>query len=59
VRNLAKTSIVQQAWTERELHLHGWVYGLHNGLVKDLAIIHDNNQDIDAIYRFDLGPKKT
>jgi carbonic anhydrase len=54
VRNLAKTSIVQQAWTERSLHLHGWVYGLHNGLVKDLAIIHDSNQDIDAIYRFDL-----
>ena len=54
VRNLAKTSIVQQAWMERELHLHGWVYGLHNGLVKDLAIIHDSNQDIDAIYRFDL-----
>lgn len=54
VRNLAKTSIVQQAWKERSLHLHGWVYGLHNGLVKDLAIIHDNNQDIDAIYRFDL-----
>ena len=32
VRNLAKTTIVQQAWAERELHLHGWVYGLHNGL---------------------------
>ncbi|MEO5583244.1 MAG: carbonic anhydrase [Saprospiraceae bacterium] len=59
VRNLAKTSIVQQAWTERDVHLHGWVYGLHNGLVKDLAIIHDNKQDIDAIYRFDLGPRKS
>lgn len=58
VRNLAKTPIVQHAWAERELHLHGWVYGLHNGLVKDLAIIHDGSEDIDPIYRFDLPQQK-
>jgi carbonic anhydrase len=52
VKNLAKTTIVQKAWSERELHLHGWVYGMHNGLVKDLAVIHNNEEDIDAIYRF-------
>jgi carbonic anhydrase len=54
VRNLAKTTIVQQAWAERELHLHGWVYGLHNGVVKDLSIIHDSKEDIDPIYRFNI-----
>ena len=54
VRNLAKTPIVQQAWSERDLHLHGWVYGLHNGLVKDLAVIHNNKENIEPIYRFDL-----
>ncbi len=58
VRNLAKTPIVQQAWFERELHLHGWVYGLHNGLVKDLAVIHNNSEDIDPIYRFAEPEKK-
>ena len=42
VRNLAKTTIVQQAWAERELHLHGWVYGLNSGIVKDLSVIHDS-----------------
>lgn len=57
VRNLAKTNIVQQAWSERELHLHGWVYGLNNGLVKDLSVIHDNEEDIEAIYRYKI-PKK-
>ena len=57
VRNLAKTTIVQQAWAERDLHLHGWVYGLNNGLVKDLAVIHNSTDDIDSIYRFDI-PKK-
>jgi carbonic anhydrase len=54
VRNLAKTTIVQQAWAERALHLHGWVYGLSDGLVKDLAVIHNNEEDIDAIYRYKM-----
>lgn len=54
VRNLAKTPIVQEAWTQRDLHLHGWVYGLHNGLVKDLAVIHNNREHIDAIFRFNF-----
>lgn len=54
VRNLAKTPIVQQAWAGRSLHLHGWVYGLENGLVKDLAVIHNSSENIDPIYRFDI-----
>ena len=54
VKNLAKTTIVQQAWSERQLHLHGWVYGLHNGLVKDLSIIHNSNENIEPIYRFNI-----
>jgi carbonic anhydrase len=57
VRNLAKTTIVQRAWAERELHLHGWVYGLQNGIIKDLSVIHNNNEDIDPIYRYtDIKP---
>lgn len=58
VRNLAKTTIVQQAWAERDLHLHGWVYGLHNGLVKDLSVIHQSSDAIDPIYRFDMPQAK-
>ena len=58
VKNLAKTTIVQQAWSERQLHLHGWVYGLHNGLVKDLSIIHNSNENIDPIYRFNMPDTK-
>ncbi len=54
VRNLAKTTIVQQAWAERELDLHGWVYGLNTGLVKDLSVIHNSSEDIDPIYRFEV-----
>ena len=55
VRNLAKTSVVQQVWTERELHLHGWVYGMATGLIKDLEVIHDNSENIDSIYRYSMN----
>lgn len=58
VRNLAKTPIVQKAWAERDLHLHGWVYGLNNGLIKDLAVIHDDEEDIDPIFRFKIPTNK-
>lgn len=54
VRNLAKTTIVQQEWKKREVHLHGWVYGINSGLVTDLSVIHDSNEDIDSIYRFNI-----
>ena len=55
VRNLCHTSFVQEAW-ERGQHLtvHGWVYSLRNGRVKDLRVSHSCNTDIDDIYTLDL-----
>lgn len=53
VRNLAKTTVVQEAWKTRELHLHGWVYGINSGLITDLKVIHDNKEDLEDIYRLD------
>ncbi len=54
VRNLAKTTIVQSEWKKRPVHLHGWVYGINNGMITDLSVIHDGNEDIDPIYRFEI-----
>jgi carbonic anhydrase len=54
VRNLAKTSIVQEAWKTKDLHLHGWVYGINSGLITDLSVIHGGKEDMEPIYRFDL-----
>lgn len=54
VKNVAKTTIVQKAWGKRELHLHGWVYGINNGLIKDLCVVHDDKEDIEAIYRYEV-----
>ena len=39
VRNVASDVFVQDAWVRgQEIHVHGWVYALANGLVKDLAV---------------------
>jgi len=54
VRNLAKTTIVQQEWKKRPLHLHAWVYGINSGLITDLSVIHNDSHDIDSIYRYNI-----
>jgi carbonic anhydrase len=37
VANVCQTTIVQDAWARgQELHVHGWIYGLHDGLLRDL-----------------------
>ena len=39
VRNVARTTIVQDAWRRGQpLALHGWIYGLENGLLRDLGV---------------------
>ncbi len=53
VLNLAKTSIVQKAWKENKApHLHGWVYGLDNGLIKPIFEMPAGTR-LDSIYEFD------
>ncbi|MGZ4040156.1 MAG: carbonic anhydrase, partial [Bacteroidia bacterium] len=53
-KNLAKTKTVQEAWKERKLMVHGWVYGLDSGLIKDLNVIQDGQEDIDPIFRYSI-----
>jgi carbonic anhydrase len=39
VANVCRTSIVQDAWARgQELAVHGWIYGLHDGLLRDLEV---------------------
>lgn len=53
VMNLAKTSIVQKAWKyEDRPHLHGWVYGLSNGLLKPVFDMPPGTH-MDHIYEYD------
>ena len=52
VMNLAKTSIVQKAWKERQApQLHGWVYGLSDGLIKTVCDLPAGTR-IDPLYEF-------
>ena len=38
VRNVGRTTIVQSAWQRgQELVVHGWIYGLQDGLLRDLG----------------------
>src|ERR1044071_5338677 len=47
--NLAKTSIIQKAWkNENRPHLHGWVYDLHDGIIKPIFEM-DAGTHIDPI----------
>ncbi len=55
VFDLSKTSIVQNAWgANRELHLHGIVYDVANGVLKDLELNISNNQHLDNVYQLDI-----
>ncbi len=50
--NICYTTIVQNAWQRgQELAVHGWVYGLADGLVNDLGVIVDNAEQLPEAYR--------
>lgn len=52
VQDLAKTSIIQNAWEKKQdIHLHGWVYGINNGIIKDLDITLKNNNSLEEVYK--------
>jgi len=53
VMNLAKTSIIQKSWKNAQLpHIHGWVYDLHDGIIKPVFEMKAGTH-IDPIYEFD------
>jgi len=53
VQNLSKTSIIQRAWkTEQRPDLHGWVYGLKDGIIKPVFEMKAGTH-IDPLYEYD------
>lgn len=55
VMDLAKTSIIQEAWEKgQQIHLHGWVYDVADGLIKDLDITIKDNHTLSSVYQLDL-----
>jgi carbonic anhydrase len=52
VLSVGRTTIVQGAWERgQELVVHGWIYGLEDGLLRDLGISIDNAEGLAAAYR--------
>jgi carbonic anhydrase len=53
VYDLGKTSIVQNAWRNGQpLHVHGWVYDLKDGLIRDLGVTFKSASDLPPVYQF-------
>jgi carbonic anhydrase len=51
VNNVSNTTIVHDAWKRgHDLTLHGWVYSLNDGLLRDLNVCITNLQESSAIY---------
>lgn len=52
VRNLTHTSIIQESWQKRNLpHIHGWVYDLNQGRLKELVSLGPDTE-IDPAYKY-------
>jgi carbonic anhydrase len=52
VVNVAQSTVLQDAWARgQNVTLHGWVYGLSDGLLHDLHMTITGDSDLDALYR--------
>jgi len=51
-RNVCLSTVVEDAWVRgQQVIVHGWVYGLHNGLLKDLSFTVSSMDDVGSEYQ--------
>ncbi len=51
VRNVCHTSVIQNAWGNgQEVAVHGWVYALHDGILRDLNLCIDGQSQLNTPY---------
>ena len=51
-RNVCRTTVVTDAWQRGQtVVVHGWVYGLNNGLLEDLRITADSADEVNSVYQ--------
>ncbi|MCC6182145.1 MAG: carbonate dehydratase [Bacteroidia bacterium] len=52
VHDLAKTSIIQEAWNRgQEVHIHGWVYAIEDGIIRDQKCTLKSNKELEEVYQ--------
>ena len=57
--NVGQTTVLQDAWARgQHVVVHGWVYGLHNGLLEDLRMTVHTSDAVGAAYGLALGALK-
>ncbi len=57
VLNICHTTIIQEAWSlNRPLNVHGWVYDMESGRLKDLNLCISNIDQVESIYRVQIRP---
>ena len=50
-RNVCRTTVVSDAWQRGQtVVVHGWVYGLHNGLLQDMAVTAGSLDEVTPAY---------
>ncbi len=60
VYNVCQTTIVQSAWLKaQDLTVHGWIYGLSDGLIRDLEVTTSSTDNASHTYRNGLGKCKS
>ncbi len=52
VNSVCHTSIVQDAWKRgQSLSVHGWIYSIHDGILRDLGVTFDSPAQVPEVYR--------
>jgi len=52
VGNVALSNVMQDAWSRgQKISVHGWVYGLNDGLVKDLNVTMSHADEVVNVFR--------
>ena len=57
VNNVCHTSVVQTAWEQDQpLAVHGWIYGIQDGLINDMDVTITSQDEIAPAYRMATKP---
>jgi carbonic anhydrase len=60
VANVCHTTIVQDAWRRgQQLSVHGWIYDLADGLLRDLDLVFESPEQLPDVYRLSRPARRS